>query len=98
MNLLELMTDLCFLKNYCLVPEVYVTSPVTQEDLFVNKIFTISENISNPFPLNHAALKVDKISEYDCFVLTISLGKNIPGRFSKVNVGGRYSHYLQSKR
>lgn len=31
-------------------------------------------------------------------VLTISLGENILGRLSKVNVGGRYSHDLQRKR
>lgn len=31
-------------------------------------------------------------------VLTVSLGKNILGRLSKVNVGGRYSHYLKEER
>lgn len=28
-------------------------------------------------------------------VLTVSFGKNIPGRLSKVSIGGRYSHYLK---
>lgn len=33
-----------------------------------------------------------------CLVLTISLCENIPGRLSKVDVGGRYCHYLQRER
>lgn len=39
-----------------------------------------------------------RTTENSSWLLTVSLGKNIPGRLSKVNVGGRYSHYLQRER
>lgn len=56
----------------------------------------LHQRIEIHFQYHQAAVKVDKTSEDER--LTISLGKNIPGRLSKVNVGGWYSHYLQCKK
>lgn len=35
-----------------------------------------------------------RLSVVGSMLLTVSLGEYILGRLSKVNVGGRYSHYL----
>lgn len=35
-----------------------------------------------------------RLSVVGSTLLTVSLGENILGRLSKVNVSGRYSHYL----